>query len=288
MRKWMSAFTLIELLVVIAIIAILAGMLLPILARAREEARRGVCANQMKQLGAGQQAYMSTNGDFWTFQEDRRNFAGQNPARGYRARNHNSSMSLSILYPRWVDDINIYRCPSTADQPIIAKQRAYHQGPLYTWLYSFQTARYDGGTAGSGFNIAAPADANDVPAGVEPTAFRNNNQHGSSYGFDDVKHYRNMLPGSARIADMRWMNATGDVEHANHGLDGQNVLYWDGSVAFRDTNFASVNPQDNIYRRAWDNTAGVFTTDIENDVVIVRTHRDGLTDTGRAVDAEWW
>ncbi len=100
-----NSFTLIELLVVISIIAILAGMLLPALGKAREKARQTQCLNNLKQWGMGIYMYMGDNGEWMPITMEAEDATG-------------SATSLDL----WHDQLNpymqarqIYFCPSDPD-----------------------------------------------------------------------------------------------------------------------------------------------------------------------------
>ena len=110
MKKRAKGFTLIELLVVIAIIGILAAILLPALARAREAARRASCANNLKQWGLVYKMYANeSQGNMLPglqFEQDGLDF--------YLA----VAPMIKQIYPEYLTDPSILICPSDATDSV--------------------------------------------------------------------------------------------------------------------------------------------------------------------------
>ncbi|HIG28547.1 MAG TPA: type II secretion system protein [Verrucomicrobiales bacterium] len=128
LKTWFKGFTLIELLVVIAIIAILAGMLLPALGKAKEKSQNISCVNNHRQLALGHSLYADDNDDRY-LAAGRTGTApewtgggwldlpisGQDdidPYAGSRAGTQSSGIAWSPLFQYVGKSVGVFKCPA--------------------------------------------------------------------------------------------------------------------------------------------------------------------------------
>lgn len=226
--RFHCGFTLIELLVVVAIMAVLLAFLLSTLERARESARRAVCASNLRQIGAGWQLYAMENRDaFMTvfFDYFGVGYGGKTACDFPTTRPRELNPYLALPSTD-VSDAPVFRCPSDRglEEPYGNFRPIPASRPLYDLFGSSYAAN---GLVLSGLLEHVPGD--DPPGWGDPPT-------------PQIMRYRPLRIDEVRVpaaifvlsGDAPQSGLVYNMHTAWHGADGlrRNLVFLDGHAAF--------------------------------------------------------